>query len=493
MQLQPETKSANNLDKQTGPAKDEGPVVFKFPENFLWGVSTSHFQIEGNPHEIKERVSDWAAWTAMQGRILDQSSADRACDFFSRYEEDIDLCKSLNLNTFRLSLNWPALMPTPGQARLSPEAVHFYRRLLQSLKERGFKTFVTLFHFCLPNWLAAEGGWLNSFTIKEFERFTELAVEEFGEYVDFWLTVNEPLAYTYQGFIGGDWPPGHKGDYLAAFTVIRNLLEGHAKSYATIHRLIPEAKVSFTVHWMPFVPRTAWSPFDNLSRFMRDEIFNHLWMRSVETGNLQFVPPLTVDKRVRRLAGVIPGLRGTLDYLGINYYTRQVCEMELNKWPPDIFGIRSDLAEFEVSSLGWEIYPEGLFKLLTSGLDPYRYDEMGRARDIYITENGLASMFSAELTDGDWSLNDDLRVNYLLAHLTAVHKAIRAGANVKGYLHWSLLDNFEWAEGLRARFGLVRVAYPTLERTPRKSATIYAEIAGNNALVDPVNSFYPYL
>jgi len=259
-----------------------------------------------------------------------------------------------------------------------------------------------------------------------------------------------------------------------------------------IHRLIPNAKVSFTVHWMPFVPRSSWNPFDKMTQFMRDEIFNHLWMRSVETGNLQFVPPLTVDKRVRKLCGVIPGLRGSIDFLAINYYTRQVSEFEM-KWPPDIFGIRSDLAEFEVSSLGWEIYPDGLYKLLTHGLDPYRYDDHGNAREIYITENGLASMFSAELSDGDWSLNDELRVNYLLAHLIAVHKAVKAGANVKGYLHWSLLDNFEWSEGLRARFGLVRVAYPTLERTMRKSAKIFAEIVGKNALVDPVNSFYPYL
>jgi beta-glucosidase len=336
------------------------------------------------------------------------------------------------------------------------------------------------------------GGWNNPKTIEEFERFTELAVKEFGEYVDFWLTLNEPLAYTYQGHIEGAWPPGLHHDYLAAFTCIRHLLEGHARSYAKIHSMIPDAKVSFTVHWMPFVPRASWNPMDRVVVFMRDEIFNTLWMRSVETGNLQFVPPLNADKRVRKLTGVIPGLRGTLDYLGINYYTRQVSEFEY-KWPPDIFGIRSDLAEFECSSLGWEIYPEGLFQLLTKGLDPYRYDEHGNARDIYITENGFASMFSAELTEGDWSLSDDLRCNYLLAHLIAVHKAIRMGANVKGYLHWSLLDNFEWAEGLRARFGLVRVAYPTLERTLRKSAELYAQICRDNQLVDPVNSFYPYL
>lgn len=456
--------------------------VLQFPENFLWGVATSHFQVEGNPEEIPDRKSDWSEWTALQGKILDESTADRACDFFSMYEADIELCQKLNLNAFRLSLNWPALLPTADSKRFSPQTVQFYRQLLESLKARGFTTFVTLFHFCLPSWLAEEGGWNSSRrTIDEFARFTELAVEEFGDLVDFWLTINEPLAYAYQGFIDGAWPPGLKGDYIAAFSAIRNMLEGHARSYETIHRLIPDAKVSFTMHWIPFQARNKMNPLDNLARFLRDEVFNHVWMRAVETGNLQFPPPLIAEKRIRKLTGVIPGLRGTLDYLGVNYYTRQLCEYGWD-WPPDIFGVRSDMTEFETSALGWEVYPQGLYDVLTQDLEPYKLDDNGRARDIYITENGLASMFSAELTEGDWSLNDDMRVRYLLQHLAAVHQAMADGANVKGYLHWSLLDNFEWAEGLRARFGLVRVAYPTLQRTLRKSATIYADIARANSV-----------
>lgn len=463
-------------------AEREAPVPLNFPEGFLWGVSTSHFQIEGNPDEFPSRASDWAKWTALDGKILDRSNADRTCDFFSKYPADIDLCQKLNLNTFRLSLNWPALMPGKGLEQMSPHSVRFYRQLLTELKKRGFTTFVTLFHFCLPQWLAAQGGWNNPETVAEFEKFTKLAVEEFGDLVDFWLTLNEPLAYSYQGYIEGAWPPGHKGDYIGAFTAIRHMLEAHARAYRAIHAQLPHARVSFTVHWIPFQARNKVSPFDNLSRFFRDEVFNHVWMRAIETGNLQFPPPLIAEKRIRRVTGVIEGLRGTLDFLGINYYTRQVCEFGWG-WPPDIFGWRSDLTEFETSALGWEIYPQGLYELLTEGLDPYRFDDEGRPRDIYITENGFSSMFSADLTGGDWSLDDELRVNYLNAHLLALHRAIGAGANVKGYLHWSLMDNFEWAEGLRARFGLVRVAYPTLERTLRKSAHIYAEIAKNNALV----------
>jgi beta-glucosidase len=458
-------------------------AVLKFPEGFLWGVSTSHFQVEGNPQEIGNRGSDWASWTAREGKILDRSTADTACDFYSRYQADIDLCQNLNLNTFRLSLNWAALLPTAEQSRFSPESAEFYKLLLKELKRRGFKTFVTLFHFCLPAWLSEVGGWNNKQTIEEFHKFTRLAIEEFGDMVDFWLTLNEPLAYAYQGYIEGAWPPGHKGDYVLAFEAIRNMLEGHAQAYKSIHEAIKDARVSFTVHWIPFVARNKLSPLDTVSRFMRDEIFNHVWMRAVETGNLQFPPPLIAEKRIRRITGIIPDLKGTVDYLGINYYTRQVCEFGYG-WPPDMFGLRSDLTEYETSALGWEIYPQGLYDLLTQGLDPYRLDDQGRARDIYITENGFSSMFAADLTDGNWSLDDELRVRYLNSHLVAVQQAITHGANVKGYLHWSLLDNFEWAEGLRARFGLIRVAYPTLERTLRKSAHIYAEIAGSNAIVN---------
>jgi beta-glucosidase len=468
--------------------RDDGlPPVLQFPDQFLWGVSTSHFQVEGNPAEIEQRLSDWAAWTVTNGKILDRSTADRACDFYCRYEEDIQLCKALNLNAFRMSFNWPALMPEPGLNALDAETTLFYKRVLSKLKEEGLKVFATLFHFCLPSWISQGGGWNNRRTIVEFERFTDLAVKEFGEYVDFWLTINEPLAYSYQGYIEGAWPPGLNGDYIAAFGAIRNMLEGHARAYAAIKNILPKAKVSFTMHWIPFQARHRFNPLDNLARFMRAEVFNQIWMRAVETGNLQFPPPLFFDKRVRKLTGIIPELRGTLDYLAINYYTRQVCEYDWGNWPPDIFGTRSDLTEFETSALGWEVYPEGLYDLLTKDLDPFRYDDYGHEREIYITENGFSSMFSSELTDGDWSLNDELRMQYLISHIAAMHKAIADGANVKGYLHWSLLDNFEWAEGLRARFGLVRVAYPTLERTLRESAKIYADVAGRNALVRPDN------
>lgn len=469
-----------NTGKET--SSEASQSLHPFPDGFLWGVATSHFQVEGHPHEIGGRLSDWAQWTTMDGKIFDQSTADKACDFFNHYRSDIELCQNLNLNSFRLGLNWAAICTGPNTDYSSNnESLKIYKEILASLKERGFKTFVTLFHFALPSWLADIGGWNNELTTKEFVRFTEFAARELGDLVDFWLTINEPLVYVYMGYVAGNWPPGYTNNFTQGFECIRNLLIAHGQAYHAIHRELPEAKVSLTHHWMAFAAENKWSPFDHMTKHMRDRVFNHCFMEAIQTGRLEFPAPACWDPRLRDLSGEIPGIKGTIDFLGINYYTRQFCRFAF-KWPINVFGVKVDYQEFEGSELGWESYPQGLYDLLVKELRPYRYDHNGNLREIYITENGLANVYSAELSEGDWSLNDEGRVRYLVSHLSSVYRAITDGANVKGYLHWSLLDNFEWAEGLRARFGLVRVAYPTLERTMRKSALIYANIAKRNAL-----------
>lgn len=485
--MQINSDSDHDFDEQKIGQDGETDQDLCFPEGFLWGVATSHFQVEGHPVEIGSRLSDWANWTKETGRIFDQSTADRACEFFARYRTDIELCEKLNLNSFRLSLNWPAMCPGPGhQYSKNDLTLKTYKAMLKLLKKKGFKTFVTLFHFTLPSWLAEVGGWNNELTIKEFERFAEFVAEELGEHVDFWLTINEPLAYVYQGYVSGEWPPGYKSNYLAGFDCMRNLLIAHAKAYKSIHRVLPKAKVSMTHHWMSFSPKNKWNPLDHLVKYMRDSVFNHCFMSALHSGKLEFPWPAAFDHRWHNLSGEIPDLKGAFDFIGVNYYTRQFCEF-VCRWPFDVFGIKSEMAEHETSGLGWESYPQGLYDLLVHELKPYRYDQQGNLRDIYITENGHANIYEAELTDGDWSLDDHGRVRYLVAHLRSLYRAIADGANVKGYLHWSLLDNFEWAEGLRARFGLVRVSYPTLKRTLRKSARIYAQIAGKNALaVNPI-------
>jgi beta-glucosidase len=457
----------------------------KFPAGFLWGAATSHFQIEGHPHEMSKRSSDWSEWTTLDGKISDATTADRACDFYNRYADDIEICRKLNLNAFRLSLNWPVLCAEPPEEgkpyTLDADSVAYYRGLLAGLKKEGITTFVTLFHFTLPRWLSAVGGWNSPMAIAEFERFSALAAEAFGDLVDYWLTLNEPLAYVYQSYVGGSWPPGLRNDYLKAFQVIRNLLEGHAKAYAALSQRTPGKPISFTMHWRPFTAKHRWNPLDHMVRYYRDYVFNLMFPMAVQTGKLQFPYPLSENSELKKLSGPIAGLRSTMDYLAVNYYTRELSEF-CYKWPIDIFGAASSEYELEVSCMGWEHYPDGLYKTLIYDLSPFKYNPDGTKRPIVITENGYATAFSHDLDEGDWSLADDQRIRYLTAHLTALHNAIEDGANVKGYMYWSLMDNFEWAEGLRPRFGLIRVAYPTQERTFRHSATVYADIAKRNGL-----------
>lgn len=456
--------------------------LFKFPDDFLWGTATSAFQVEGHPGEIEARSSDWSVWTQESGRIQDMTSADSACEFFYRYEKDIALCKSLNMNAFRLGLNWSALCPSRAYASsFEPRALNYYRKILEHLKQEGMTTFVTLFHFCLPQWLADSGGWLNPATADAFEQYSKEAARQFGDLVDYWTTINEPMVYVYQGYVSGLWPPGEKQNYAHSFKALREILRGHALSYWAIKKICPEAQISVTKHWRPFSCRQWMNPFNQMARFLRDRCFNHVYLQAIEKGSLDFPFPLTVLKEIRDLCGPIEGLKGTLDYLAINYYAREICEFRW-QWPFDFFGQESDYREFKTNDLGWEIWPEGLYFLLTEDLAPYRYDSSGNRRKIFITENGYASRYEANLDEGDWSLADRERSMYLVSHLMAVYRAIEDGANVHGYLHWSLLDNFEWAEGLSARFGLVRVSYPTQERNPRQSANVYAKIAGQNGL-----------
>lgn len=457
-----------------------------FPDDFLWGVSTSHFQIEGNRFEINNRLSDWSLWTQDPAHVADQTNADTACEFMERYESDLNLLTKLNLNAFRFSLNWAAICPEPGnnsELKVNKEMIDFYRRVLQSARDKNIKTFVTLFHFCLPEWLAKEGGWENEKTAHEFARFAKIAAQELGDLVDFWQTLNEPLSYTYEGYLNGKWPPGYKNEYSKCFRAIRNQLIGHAAAYKAIHEINEDAQVGYALHWRSFVPRNINNPLDVFVAHARNKVFNHLFLMAVQVGYLSCPFPLNLFKDLSNFAGPVADLKDSADFLGINYYTREICEFSPSA-PFLPLGIRSALSIMPTNALGWETCPATLLKLLTVDTVPYQKNSKGKERPIYITENGYASQFASNLTIGDWSLKDEDRCDYLHSHLLSVYEAIKAGIKVKGYLHWSLLDNFEWAEGLQIRFGLVRIAYPSQERTLRESARLYGKIAESNSLID---------
>lgn len=453
-----------------------------FPPDFLWGVSVSHFQVEGNKAEINSRLSDWSRWTSEQGRILDGTNADRACQFNSLYKKDIEIIKELNLNTFRTSLNWAALMPDPENCEtLNQEALDYYKDLFTRLKKEGITVFASLFHFCLPHWLANDGGWLNEKTAIQFQNFARLASKELGPLVDYWVTINEPMVYVYHGYTTGQWPPGISNDFLQALKAVKNMLQGHALAYQEIKSTAGNSQIGFSNHWTPFIPETNWNLFDKFVCSNRDSVFNHLFPGCIKEGRFKLPGLLAKQKDLAKLECEIDGLKDASDFLGVNYYTRELSRFEFSQ-PFSPFGSKSKNPQFPVNDLGWEIYPDGLYSILTDGLRPYSVGKNGEKLPVFVTENGFCRKFDSQMSSGDWSLDDEDRCEYLVSHLMAVHDAIDDGVNMKGYIHWSLMDNFEWAEGLCARFGLCRVDYSSQERTMRKSAKLYSSIASTNSL-----------
>ena len=385
--------------------------TLNFPKGFLWGTATSAYQVEGG-----NKNSDWG------------DLAGDATDQYNRYDEDFDLAKSLNHNSHRLSIEWSRIEPKEGQ--FDQNEINHYRKVLKYLKSLNFTVMLTLWHFTLPKWVADKGGWENGKTPEYFERFVKKIAPEIGEFVDLWVTINEPGVYIYETYIVKEWPAPKKG-FNGQVKTLLNLASAHKKVYKYLHQVYPGGKpVGMANNIMSFEPFHRHSLVEQFAVFLNDIFTNHLFYF------------LT---------------RGSHDFLGINYYFharfrhRGLIPQSISQTP----------LSHEVSDLGWEIYPEGIFDVLTDLSDDI---------PIYITECGIAST------------NDDRRNRFLITYLSEVARAIKSGVNVRGFFYWSLLDNFEWHRGFDPRFGLVEVDYQTQRRMPRPSAKVYAEIIKHNGI-----------
>lgn len=388
-----------------------------FSKDFLWGAATSAHQVEGNNH------NDWTEWEKL-GRVERGEQSGLAAGHYSRYAEDFSLAKELGHNAHRLSLEWSRIEPRPGF--IDPEAIAHYRSVLLELHRLGIEPLVTLWHFTNPLWIAQHGGWRNRETVDCYGRYVMAVVRELGDLVKYWITVNEPTVYSSFAHLLGYWPPEQKNP-LAAWGVIRNFVEAHRLGYQIIHRHLPDAKVGVANNLSDFVPSRknnfADQTLTSLSRYWH----NQWWLDQTY-----------VDQ----------------DFIGLNYYFHHPLKFQLTNLPnlvqphPDPDKPKSDL--------GWEIYPAGLGNVLAF-LKKYN-------RPIIITENGLADAA------------DTQRANFIRGHVAEIEKSLQAGIRIDGYFHWSLLDNFEWREGFRPRFGLVEVDYQTQTRTIRPSAYTYREI-----------------
>lgn len=406
----------------------------EFPRDFLWGAATSAHQVEGdNIH------NDW--WLAEQMGALKEASG-KACRHYELYREDFALAKELNHNCHRFSIEWSRIEPREGEFDASQ--IKHYREVIADLIARGIEPVVTLHHFTNPAWFSQKGGWLRFRLQKYFLRFVEKIVNEFARQVKFWITINEPLVYSSHAYLLAAWPPKEQSLFKTA-KVTLNLAQAHIKAYRVIHKIyrekgLPKPMVSIAANLQAF--QLCRSTLRNkISVYLRHKLYN-----------LYFIEELRRKK--------------TLDYIGINYYGRNlVC---VTSW-----GLRHLLLEtckynhhpLRKNSLGWDIYPEGLYKLL-SALKKYNLPVM-------ITENGICTE------------DDDLRWDYIAEHLAWMHKAMQEGARVLGYIYWSLIDNFEWDKGFTPRFGLVDINYRDLKRTIRPSARKLAEVFKSGEITEP--------
>ncbi|MDP8924763.1 MAG: glycoside hydrolase family 1 protein [Chloroflexota bacterium] len=416
----------------------------RFPDGFLWGSATAAHQVEGNNWN-----NDW--WAAEQaGRVPVKSGP--ACDQYNRFREDFALLGELGHTSHRLSLEWSRIEPRPGQ--FDRAAIEHYRRVIVACRERGMEPLVTLHHFTNPIWFAERGGWTRPGAARVFERYARRVALEYRDLVRHWITINEPGVYAAQGWVLGVWPP-MSANVAAAPLVMRNLALAHGRAYHAIHAEQPDAQVGVAHHWRIFGPFDPHRLTDRWIAALRNRLMNLVFPIAIRTGRL--VPPLGSGR-------VVPELADTEDWVGLNYYTRELDRFDVRMARMGFS--REMAASGERNQLGWEIYPEGLYRALTTIAPP------ASGKDVIVTENGVPEPDS----------EDEVRPSFLVRHLAACHRAIEAGVRLRGYHYWTSLDNFEWAEGFAPRFGLVHVDFATQARTPKPSAHLYRDIIRANAL-----------
>lgn len=427
-----------------------------FPKSFKWCASTAAHQIEGN-----NTNSDWWQWEE-QGHTKNGAQSGLACDSWNRSAEDIELLKNLGIQQYRLSVEWAKIEPKPGH--FSTEALNHYKDEMIQLRKAGITPLVTLNHYTLPQWFAQEGGWEAPSAPAVFARYVTAVRDALGENVHDWITFNEPNILLFLGYLNGTYPPAKK-DSKALGRAIIGVLKAHALAYAILHdgkfaQPGQKVRVGFAHALIVIDPRNSWNPFDRLLAYEADSIFNWSIPESIKTG--------VFSVRIPFLAWIhetIPGLEGSEDFFGINYYTRNFIGISLAHDTPFFsYGAQPGLDPSQRSDLGWEIYPEGLYRMLK------RVHELNPTLPVLITENGIADA------------QDTRRKKYITTHLQQVARALSEQIPVESYCYWSLLDNFEWNEGFPPRFGLFQMDYATQKRTPRPSALFYGEIVKRNGL-----------
>jgi beta-glucosidase len=440
-----------------------------FPPGFTWGAATSAFQNEGSPYADGAGPSIWHEFCRQPGRIRDGSTADVACDHYRRWREDIALMSAMGLRAYRFSTAWNRVFPDPG--RLNPAGLAFYDRLVDGLLAAGIEPWLTLFHWDTPAWLERLGGFTVRAAADHFERFAEAVARALGDRVKRWITVNEPLVYASLGYGTGEYAPGRRHDLRGMHHAAHHLLVAHNRAAGVLRSLVPGAKVGIAHHLREADPADASRALDRAAAGFMDAATNRFGVEPLFHGAY----PDAVVRRARRylprtFEDDAAAAKGTVDFLGVNYYAK-----DRFRWAPlQLYTHAKEWRDPAVrcNPLGWPMVPEGLQRLLVRMRDEYGNPE------VVITENGYPSVEEP----GKDPLDDPERIAYLADHVAAVGRAIAEGCRCTGYFCWTLTDNFEWASGYQARFGLVRIDFSTQERQWRESARWYRGLAAANAL-----------
>ena len=439
-----------------------------FADDFLWGVSTSAYQIEGAA-DVGGRVpSIWDTFSATPGKVRDGATGAVACDHYHRWEEDLDLAQAMGLNSYRFSIAWTRIFNGVDE-QPNPEGLAFYSRLVDGMLARGLEPWCTLYHWDLPQYLQDQGGWAHRATVDAYLRYVGVMTEHLGARVKHWITHNEPWCTAMHGNWDGMHAPGNTSLPLA-LQVCHNVLVSHGLAVPIIRANVPDAKVGIALSLHPVKPASD-SAADR-EAVVRHDVLRNRWFLDTLYG--RGYPELALRLVGQDAPVVLPGdmeaIAVPCDFLGVNYYFPEVVADAPGRYP-----LRTAIVhpqDRERTGFGWEVSPQGLVDLMARVAREYP------TGDLYVTENGSSY---DDRVDADGAVNDTARRDYLIRHLVAVRDAIAAGARIKGYFAWSLLDNFEWSEGYLRRFGLTYIDYPTQRRIVKQSGHWYsAFVRGQN-------------
>ena len=446
-----------------------------FPKDFLWGSATASYQVEGAWNIDGRGESIWDRFSHTQGNVKGGWTGDVACDNYHRFPEDIALMKQMNLRSYRYSIAWPRIQPS-GSGASNQKGIDFYKRLTDAVLGAGMRPLVTLFHWDLPQTLEDQGGWPNRDTAARFADYVEIVIKALGDRINTWAIFNEPWVFTYVGYAEGRHAPG-KTDFDLFLKSAHTVNLAQADAFRAIKAIAPKSKVGTAFSMSPATPLTS-SPEDAAAA-KRFDAFNNVWF--LETALRGRYPEAFVHGTPLETMGFQSGdekrMIAPLDYIGVNYYFRRLVSASTTAAPSkvsyDAMGFALAMGkDGPLTEIGWEVYPRGLYDIVQRVSKDYKLP-------IEITENGCSY---GDYPDANGRVADNRRIDYYREHLRQLARAIHDGADVRGYHAWSILDNFEWAEGYTQRFGLVYIDFPTQRRYMKDSAKWFSKIASTNTV-----------